>query len=105
MRSSISLANQEDAARATEDDRARDVAYQRDFAAIVEAMRIAYHSLLASRTPVWSPGAAMAVRLGKLASGSIPYSSEEAYLAFSDMWGFPALLRALARAIELETGK
>lgn len=98
MRSSISLANQEDAARATQEASDADTVYARDFAAIVEAMRV--HLSHIERPEAWARRACQEIEHGDDA-----LSAWQNYVTFRDLYGFPALLRALARAIELETGK
>lgn len=98
MRSSISLANQEDAARATQEASDADTVYQRDYAAIVEALRSLVYRFDGPEH--------MARKLCfEVGSGDGAMSHYQNFVTFRDLHGFPALLRALARAIELETGK
>lgn len=100
----ISLANQEDAARATQEASDADTVYARDYAAIVEAMRLDYQRVC--RTMGMGSGAWLGERYSFLyRHHGDAMSYEQSALTFASQWGFPALLRALARAIELETGK
>ena len=101
----ISLATQEDTARATEAQRSEDVVFARDYAAIVEALRIEHQRRARLVSPVSHVGPTMAARLGTMAQYDEAMSFEVHFMTFVDLHGFPALLRALARAIELETGK
>ena len=87
------IAAQEDSARETQAQRDEDVVYARDFAAIVEALRNEYRDRVMRGRGRWA--AAMISR----ACG--PADNND-YSFFVSQWGFPALLRALAKAIELE---
>lgn len=88
------IAAQEDSARETQAQRDKDVVYARDFAAIVEALRGYRPTYRASNEFQWS----VTVLLMSAQS-----STANDYSFFASQWGTPALLRALAKAIELET--
>lgn len=99
----ISLATQEDTARETAAQRSEDVVFARDYTAIVEALR---SEITGKRQRSWveHPELAVVARTCRnLQFQSDALAHEVAALTFAEQWGFPALLRALARAIELET--
>lgn len=87
----VSRANQEDSARATEAHRDMDDVYAGDHAAVVEALR----SYLAGADEIGG-----CRRILQTIEHNDPLSHEVAFLTFADQWGFPALLRAMARACE-----
>lgn len=98
----VSIAAQEDSARETQAQRDKDVVYARDYAAIVECLRIDYQKR-AARAYVTDPAVSVADRMCRVVRFPNDVLSEDVgYLTFVDQWGFPSLLRALAKAIELE---
>ena len=104
MTGGVSPATQEDTARETARSRSEDQAYAWDYAACVEALRIDHQRL--ARTEQRRAGPMLVSRCVVTACNPSDAISEQVFIAwFIDTWGFPALLRALARAIELETGK
>lgn len=90
----IGLAMQEDTARETHEQRSEDVVFARDYAAVVQALRV----------HLGGDHCEFTVRLCReVWSGDAALSEYQNYVTFCDLYGFPALLRALARAIEQET--
>jgi hypothetical protein len=76
----------------TDIERAEDERYGHEYQAMVAGFRIE----LEGTTTAWS----ILKRLAELTRGRHPLAHEQPLLGFIDWYGLPALLRALARAIE-----
>jgi hypothetical protein len=76
----------------TDIERAEDERYGHEYQAMVACFRIE----LEGTTTAWS----ILKRLAELTRGRHPLAHEQPLLAFVEWYGLPALLRALARAIE-----
>ena len=72
-------------------ERADDATYTHEYAAMVAWFRTSLES--------WNPPA-LTIRVAELQRGKFALSHEQPLLAFVEWYGYPALLRALATAIE-----
>lgn len=72
-------------------ERAEDERYAAEFNTIVATLRIALET-----TDRWR----LTARLAEVCRGDYPLSAEQSVIYFNDRWGYPAVLRALAKAIE-----